>query len=142
MRKNYTYNAKEPQNRNELIDMLKNKEDVIVLGNNLLEELAKEINENIKSGKKGRFFSKMALPIVLLSWNPVGWFLAGTELLFGTILKAGDSFKKYNIYQGNDVCLRQILTLHLKDSVDLKYDKVIYPDWVGKIEYKKVKRIK
>ena len=141
MRKNYTYDAKEPKNRNEFIDMIKNKEDVIVLHHNIIEELDKEINENIKYRKTGNFFSKLALPMAILSWsNPLGWFLSGVVFLCGGLEKSSDYFNQYNIYNGYDICLRRVLTFHLKDTVDLKYDKVTSPRWDGKIEYKNMKR--
>ena len=140
MRKNYMHTAYAPTSRNEFIEAIKEKKDVVVLNHVLLEEIRKEINESISSKKTGKFFKIMSVPMFLMSWNPLGWGLSGLVLLNGLISSAGNEFKGYSMYSGHDMCNKQILIFHKKSTVDLKYDKVSYPAWVNHVDSKKMKK--
>lgn len=144
MRKNYTYSAVCPTTRNEFIEAVANRNEAIVVKHSLLKELTEEINSNISSKKQGGFLKKIAVPMAILSWsNPVGWALSGVTFLCGIFSGAGNDLKKYKIYPGVDVYGTQIIVLHHKYKVDMKFDEVIYPSFVKDVDYKKVnKKIK
>ena len=140
MRKNYTHTAKEPKTRNDFIEMIEKKEDVIVLNHELIEELEKEIAKNLKDRKHGKFFTKVAVPMAILSLsNPIGWLCSGIVFLSGKSIKSSDALKKYYVYSGYDMSLQKILIFHLKKTVDIKYDDVTYPNWVKDVDYKSKK---
>ena len=89
MRKSYIYNAKEPQNRNDFIDMIKNKEDVIILNHNVIEELDNEIRLNqskVKAKKSLKTAGTIGL-LVLNLYNPLTWIFGVGSILAGGLLK-------------------------------------------------------
>lgn len=144
MRKNYSYDAVSPTTRNEFIEAVTSQKEVIVIKHALLKGLTEEINSNISSKKQGGFFKKIAVPMAILSWsNPIGWVLSGIAFLCGAFSSAANDLKKYKIYPGVDVYGTQIMVLHHKRKVDMKYDEVIYPSFVKNVDYKRVdKKIK
>lgn len=137
MRKNYIYDAAAPTSRNEFISFISAEKEAIVVDNSLLQELTKEINSTITEKKSGSFFKKAAVPMLLLSTNPVGWITSGIVLLAGTFLSASEDFKEYVIYAGVDSLDNEIIVFHHKKKVNLKYDTVNYPAFVKTINYKK-----
>ena len=144
MRKNYSYVAVCPVTRNEFIEAVTEKKEVIVVDHKLLKELTEEINANLSSKKAGGFFKKISLPMALLSWtNPVGWALSGIVFLCGIFTSAANDLKKYVIYPGTDTGGLSILVFHRKSKIDMKYDEVIYPSFVKSVDYtKKNKKVK
>ena len=72
--------------------------------------------------------------LALSWWNPLGWILSGVVLLSGIIGVSVNDLKKYKLFSGKDSDGKNIAILHIK-SVDLKYDKIIYPEWVASIDY-------
>ena len=136
MRKNNTYHAAVPLNRNDFIDMVASKEAVIVVNNKILEGITKDVNDSLTSKKTGKY-AALSIPLFLLSTNPVGWICSGVVGLCGLLGKAGDDLKRYVAYNGVDTFNNQILVLHRKRAIDLKYDLVYYPDFVKTVDYKK-----
>ena len=138
MRKNYRYTATSPGTRNEFVDAIADGREAIVLNHKLLKELTDEINANLSSKKQGGFFKKVAVPMAILSLsNPIGWALSGITFLCGVLAGVSDDLKKYIIYPGVDVGGLQIMVLHRKHKIDMKYDEVIYPSFVKNVDYTK-----
>lgn len=137
MRPNYSFYAASPATRNDFIDLVSKQTEAIVLNHELLEDLRKEINEQINSKKSGKFFKRISIPMALLSLNPLGWLLSGITFLCGVLSSASDDLKKYKLYAGCDASDSQIVVLLHKKKVDLSYDKIIYPSYVKIIDYKK-----
>ena len=103
MRKNINYKAEIPNSRNEFIEMIERKEDVIVVNNTLLKQLAKEINENVSSGKTGKTMGTVGPLMILISgWTLVGLVCGAVVTLCGALSISSDSLKKYKIYAGKD----------------------------------------
>lgn len=144
MRPNHNFYAVCPTTRNDFIDFVSKQSEAILIDHALLQELSKEINEQISAKKQGSFFKKVSVPMAIISWtNPLGWLLTGITYLCGAFSSASDDLKKYITYTGSDTSNHQIMVLHHKHKVDLKYDKVIYPSFVKSVDYKKAnKRIK
>lgn len=141
MRPNYSFYAASPATRNDFIDLVSKQTEAIVINHELLKELTKEINSQISAKKQGGFFKKISIPMAIISWtNPLGWLLSGITFLCGTLTSASDDLKKYVIYAGCDTSDNQIMVLHHKHKVDLKFDKVIYPAFVRSVNYKKANR--
>lgn len=140
MRKNYTYYASLPTDRNDFIKFLESKKEVIVVNNKLLQEINKEINEQNRNKKASKFYTGAAPIMLALSWwNPIGWVLSGVVLLSGVIGVSANDLKKYKLYSGKDLQGENIAILH-KKSIDLKYDKIIYPEWVASVDYEHVNK--
>ena len=142
MRKNINYKAETPNSRNEFIKMIEQKVDVIVVDNTLLKKLAKEINENVSSGKTGKTMGTVGPLMILISgWTLVGLVCGAVVTLCGALSISSDSLKKYKIYAGKDNDNEDI-AVFLEKCVDLKLDTIEYPDWVKSVDYKrKNKRI-
>lgn len=125
MRKNYSYEAVIPATRNEFIDYIKGKSEVIVISHSLLEELDEELKKNQNKGK-----AKTALKtaggiglLVLNLYNPLTWVFGVGSILAGGLLK--NEIKEYNAHVGVDVHENDILLLIHKKKVNLKYDSII-----------------
>ena len=129
MRKSYTYNAAVPANRNEFIDMVKEKRDAIVITHSLLIDLNEELDKTVKDQKKSKRLKMFGYGTLLFFnlWNPLTWIVGVGSILLGGKLK--DDIKNYVIYTGTDVYEKRILVLHSK-KIDLKYDKVEYDPMV------------
>ena len=137
------YTAQVAKDRNDFITLIKSKKEVIVVDHNLLEQLTKEINEEMKVKKSGKRLKKIAPVMLVLWWNPIGWALSGVVLLGGVLGVNSSALKKYNLYSGKDVDNNEIITLLRKSRVDLKYDTIQYPEWIASIDYDhKNKKIK
>jgi len=65
-------------------------------------------------------------------YNPLTWIVGVGSLLAGGVIK--NELKEYIIYTGKDVCYKEILVLHNKKKIDLKYDTVLYDASVGRTE--------
>ena len=136
MRKNYSYTAVPAATRNEFIEAITNQKEAIVINHQLLKELTEEMNANLSSKKQGGFFKKISVPMAILSWsNPIGWALSGIVFLCGVLSSVSYDLKKYVIYPGIDAGGLQIMVLHHKRKVDLKYDEIIYPSFVKSVDY-------
>ena len=136
MRKNYTFTAEVPTNRNEFIDMVESRTTVIVVNNEILEDLTKDVNNSLINKKAGKL-GWLSIPMLFLSTNPVGWICSGIVGLCGLWAKASDDLKNYVAFNGIDTCNKPILVLHRKNTIDPKFDSVVYPDFVKAIDYKK-----
>ena len=143
MRKNLVHQPGVPETRNDFIDMVRNKKEVILLKNSLIHKLEDDIKSSISDKESGKLLKKGGVSAgilgILLSSHPVGWFVGGaTAFGIGVYKKFSDSLRKYNIYTGKDKEGNDIYSLVRKTRVDFEYDTINYPDWVAAIE-KKIK---
>ena len=144
MRKNNTYTPCIPASRNDFIDMVNSKCEVILVNHELLKILSKEINDSIDGRRAGKLGTWCGPVMLALSWwNPIGLAMSGVVLLSGLVGISADKLRRYAIYGGEDNNGNTIIALHNK-AVSLKYDTIDYPEWVRFIDTqtpnKKVKR--
>lgn len=140
MRKNNTYIPSVPLSRNEFIEMVNSKKDVILVNSDLLKILSKEINDSIDGRRAGKLGTRCGPVMLALSWwNPIGLVLSGVVLLSGLVGISADALRRYEIYSGENVAGEPIITLHYK-TVNLKYDTIKYPDWVKTINLNKANK--
>lgn len=139
MRKNYTYKAVTPATRNEFIDAIKNKTEAIVISHNLLIELNEELNKNISNKKKKGLLKTIGIGTLLFFnlYNPLTWIVGIGSLLANGSMK--NEIKEYIAYTGTDACCKEILVLHNKKKIDLKYDTVLYDTSVKQVSTKATK---
>ena len=141
MRKNYNYTAVAPNTRNEFIDSVATQKEAIVISHELLKELTEEINSQLSSRGGSKFFKRLAVPMAILSWsNPIGWICSGIVFLCGIFTGVSDHLKKYVIHSGYDVFDNQILVFIHKHKVNMSYDKILLPENVKSVDYKKEKK--
>lgn len=148
MRKNYTYECSVPESRNELIDMINGRKSVILLKNELICEIHKELNkENKKANKRGGLLVKGGIGAgiwaLFFSTHPLGWLVGGTVALTAGIIKNMRTIlNNYETYKGKD-CSGNDIYVMIYSDVDLKLDTINYPELVQNIDYKKaVKKLK
>lgn len=148
MRKNYTYECSVPESRNDLIDMINSRKSAILLKNDLIGEIHKELNkENKKANKSGGLLVKGGIGAgiwaLFFSYHPLGWLIGGTvALTTGIIKNMGKILNNYETYKGKD-CLGNDIYVMIYSDVDLKLDTINYPALVQNINYKKtVKKLK
>lgn len=139
MRKNYTYKAVTPATRNEFIDAIKNKTEAIVISHNLLVELNEELNKNISNKKKKGLLKTIGIGALLFFnlYNPLTWIVGIGSFLANGSMK--NEIKEYIVYTGTDTCCKEILVLHNKKKIDLKYDTVLYDTSVKQVSTKATK---
>lgn len=128
MRKNYTFIPKMPKNRNAFIDCLKEKAEVIVIGNDMIETLSKELNKNVGKGRAKTALTTVGVGalLVLNLYNPLTWIFGIGSIAAGGILK--NEIKKYNVHMGRDVENKEIIVLIHKNKVNMKLDTIIYDE--------------
>ena len=146
MRKNLVHQPGVPETRNDFIDMVRNKKEVILLTNSLIEDIRKDVNSNLKEEKNGNHITDIGLSAgalgIIFASNPIGWIIGGGLLAaFGLSKADSNEFKRYDIYTGRDKEGKEILSFIRNTRVDFKYDTINYPDWVSIIE-KKIHKIK
>ncbi|MBQ8837521.1 MAG: hypothetical protein IJ002_08485 [Clostridia bacterium] len=125
MRKNFTYVANIPTTRNDFIDCVKEKKEAIVLRNQLLIELDKELKLNQNKGKAKNILKTAGITglLVLNLYNPLVWIFGLGSLLAGGLLK--NDIKEYSAHKGTDMNGKEILVLIHKKKVNKKFDTVI-----------------
>ena len=138
MRKNYTHECDIPETRNDLIDMLSEKKPVIVIKNELIENVRKDINSEKESAKKSGGTLKKAgvlagLWAVFFSSHPIGWLIGGgMAITAGVLKKLKRIMNHYKTYMGKDTSGRDIYVL-MYESVSLELDTITYPDFVHSV---------
>lgn len=126
MRKNYTFIPKMPKSRNAFIDCLKEKAEVIVISNDMIEVLLKELNQNVGKGKAKTVLTTVGVGalLVLNLYNPLTWIFGIGSIAAGGILR--NEIKKYKVHMGLDVDKKEIIVLIHKNKVDMKLDTIMY----------------
>lgn len=140
MRKNHTFVPKMPKNRNAFIDCLKEQVEVIVISNDMIAVLSKEINKNIGKGNAKPVLKTAGIGALLLLnlYNPLTWIFGVGALAAGGILK--NELRKYKVYMGRDVENKEIIVLIHKNKVDMKLDTIQYDkSYILSVERKEYK---
>ena len=114
MRKNQTFMANIPKTRNEFIDCVNEKKEVIVLSNALLAELDKEVRANLNKRKTKKALKVAGITglLILNLFNPLTWVFGIGSLLVGGLLK--NELKGYAVHKSFDVNDQEILILTFK----------------------------
>ena len=119
MKKSLTYTAQNPITRNEFIDFLNKKENVIVLNRDLWCELHEEVDNIILAAIQVDNFS--ASENILSLFNPV---LLAFNVFFKTMDAINSTlydFKKYDVYLGKDVNDEEIIILLFSIPNEVKF---------------------
>ena len=126
MRKNYTYIPKMPKNRNAFIDCIKEKTEVIVICNDMIDILSEEINKNIGKGKAKATLTTVGVAALLVFnlYNPLTWIFGLGSLATSGMLR--NEVRKYNVHMGRDVNNKEIIVLIRKNKVNAKLDTIAY----------------
>lgn len=140
MRKNYTFTPKMPQNRNAFIDCLEEKAEVIVIGNDMIEAISKELNKSVGIGRRKKALTTVGVGalLVLNLYNPLTWIFGIGSIAAGGILK--NEMKKYSVHMGRDVENKEIIVLIHKHKVNMELDTIVYDkSYVLSVETKEYK---